>query len=165
LLNGPRPEGNIVFAAATLSARKHAGLVRASNEWLNDAIPDGGVVGEQHLLRELAIKPDDASFNGNGTPPNPLGILHWPGGVSTPGAATLDAAPPRLQALKRPMHSATRSLTVRRTGPRCAWNAMAGDGRLRLAARRVAAVRIVETGALAARDKRTVPPAVNTGKK
>ncbi|AMY10577.1 phage major capsid protein, HK97 family [Luteitalea pratensis] len=90
LENAAIPEGNIVFEAATLTARKLAGLTRSSNEWLNDAIPDGRTVVEQHLLRELAIKLDDAFFNGTGVAPQPLGILNWPGVVSTPGAATLD---------------------------------------------------------------------------
>ena len=40
--------------------------------------------------RELAIRLDDALFNGNGRRPNPLGILTWPGSGSTPGSAPLD---------------------------------------------------------------------------
>jgi len=87
--NAAIPEGNIIFAAAALVARKLAALVRASNEWLNDAIPDAREVVEEHLLREMAIELDDQFFNGNGTPPNLLGILNWPGVVSTPGTASL----------------------------------------------------------------------------
>jgi len=90
LENQPIPEGNILFAAAALVARKVAGLVRASNEWINDAVPDGRTVVEQNLLREMAITLDDAVFNGNCTAPNLCGILHWPGVVSTPGTPTLD---------------------------------------------------------------------------
>ena len=49
LENQPIPESVIVFAAAALIARKLAGRVRGSNEWLNDAIPDARTVVEQNL--------------------------------------------------------------------------------------------------------------------
>jgi HK97 family phage major capsid protein len=90
LENAAIPDSNLVFDAADLVARKLAGLVRASNEWLNDAVPNGRTVIEQNLLREMAIELDDQFFNGNGTAPNLLGILNWPGVAETPGAATLD---------------------------------------------------------------------------
>lgn len=84
------PESDIVFDAALLVARKLAGLVRASNEWLSDAVPDGRQVVEQNLLRELAIKLDEQFFVGDGTAPNLSGILDWSGVTATPGAASLE---------------------------------------------------------------------------
>lgn len=81
---------DIVFEAAALVARKLAGLVRASNEWLSDAIPDARTVVEQNLMRELGIKLDQQFFVGDGTPPNLSGILDWSGVTATPGTASLD---------------------------------------------------------------------------
>ena len=84
------PESNLTFAAALFVARKLAGLVRASNEWLSDSLPDGRLIVEQDLLREMAQLLHEQFFTGDGSAPDMPGILNWSGVNETAGEATLD---------------------------------------------------------------------------
>jgi HK97 family phage major capsid protein len=88
--NAPIPETNIVFDAVGLTARKIAGFVRSSNEWLADSVPDARSIVETDLLRELARKLDEQFFAGSGTPPDMTGLLHQAGITSTPLVGTID---------------------------------------------------------------------------
>ena len=90
LENAAIPESDITFAAALFTARKLAGLVRASNEWLNDSVPDGRPIVEQDLLRQMALLLDQQFFNGDGDAPEMSGIFDWSGVSETAGEATLD---------------------------------------------------------------------------
>lgn len=93
LENAPIPESNLVFDAAALTARKVAGLMRSSNEWLSDSVPNARQIVEQDLMRELGQKLDEQFFGGNGTPPNMQGLLTHPDVTPTNvgGAIALDA--------------------------------------------------------------------------
>lgn len=91
--NAAIPESNLAFDATTLTARKIAGLVRASNEWLSDSVPNARLIVEQDLMRELGGKLDEQFFGGNGVAPAMQGLLTHPDLTPTNigGAITLDA--------------------------------------------------------------------------
>lgn len=84
---------DIVFASALFTARKLAGLVCSSNEWLSDSVPDARLVVEQDLKRQMGTLLDEQLFAGSGVAPNITGLTNVAGLTSTAiGAAiTLDA--------------------------------------------------------------------------
>jgi HK97 family phage major capsid protein len=86
------PESNLTFSSAEFVARKLAGLVRASNEWLNDSVPDARTIVEQDLIREIGQLLDVQLFAGNGVAPNLTGLINVAGVNATAisGALTLD---------------------------------------------------------------------------
>ena len=132
--NAAIPETNITFADATLTARKIAAIVRASNEWLEDSVPDARQIVERDLLRELGRKLDEQFFGGNGTPPNMRGLLNQAGVTATAlsAAISLDAI---AQAIER-MEAAGASPSAIFVGP-AVWGAVRrlkdGDQRYMLA--------------------------------
>jgi HK97 family phage major capsid protein len=100
--NGLIPESNLTFAATTLTAHKAAGIVRCSDVWLNDLVPDAREIIEGDLLGELGQKLDEQFFGGNGTPPNILGLLNDPNVTDTAlaGAITFDAIAAAIERLE-----------------------------------------------------------------
>jgi len=132
--NAAIPETNLTFADATLTARKIAAIVRSSNEWLEDSVPDARQIIERDLLRELGRKLDEQFFGGNGTPPNMRGLLNQAGVTATAisAAISLDAI---AQAIER-MEAAGATPSAIFVGP-AVWGAVRrlkdGDQRYMLA--------------------------------
>lgn len=93
---------DITFASALFTARKLAGLVRASNEWMSDSVPDARLVVEQDLLREMGTVLDAQLFAGSGVAPNITGLVNVSGVTATAidGAITLDAISEAIQRIQ-----------------------------------------------------------------
>ena len=82
-------EGGMTFAEVVLTPRKAAGLLRVSNELMNDSSPSARAVIQDDLARTIALLLDEQMLVGNGTPPNLRGLANTTGSTSTPVVTAL----------------------------------------------------------------------------
>lgn len=72
--NGEISASDMTFAGKTLTPRKLSALQRASNELLQDSMPEARKVIEFDLVKKLAEALDSAFIAGDGNAPNPRGL-------------------------------------------------------------------------------------------
>jgi HK97 family phage major capsid protein len=80
--------GDPTLSSDTITPQKVAHLVELTNEVVADAEPSVLEVVRQHLITMLGLKIDIGLIEGNGTPPNPLGLANVAGvqNIDTLGA-------------------------------------------------------------------------------
>ena len=89
--SGTKPEGALGWVLRTVPVSTLAEWVPVTNQMLADAPGIESMIRNQ-LLAHLQRKLQTDIISGNGTPPNPTGILNWPGVLSmAAGTNAIDA--------------------------------------------------------------------------
>lgn len=78
LEGGTKPESTLIFAAATSPVQKLAHWIPVTEEMLEDFSQTRSII-DARLRLGLDLTEEDQLLNGNGTPPNLLGLMNLPG--------------------------------------------------------------------------------------